>query len=233
MNTSSTSPRSFSCLSFQFSETSTIGPFCNTIFFPLCSGTELIEGCDNTIQPPSHPFASTDIGKPLVATCMVAESPPLPTSTSPLATACMRCTRLGNVMISASMPSGARYFGIRKAAFVVVVNADPILTLRMVWPSDVRGTIAATASVVVSNLRRLIMGRVLRGGCDQKLSNFRAKAACLTCQRKAALESSERRLSSVEPSPDIPLPQPVTKEETTERRGGGIARALTMHLIHQ
>jgi hypothetical protein len=164
MNTSWTLPRSFSCLSFQLSETSPIEPFWTAIFLPLRSRNELIEGCDNSIQPPSHPFARTDIGKPLVATCMVAESPPLPTSTSPLATACIRCTRLGNEMISAWMPSGARYFGIRKTALVVVVKADPTLTLRMVWPSEVRGMIAAAASVVASNLRRLIMCLVLRGG---------------------------------------------------------------------
>jgi hypothetical protein len=75
-------------------------------------------------------------------------------------------------MISAWMPSGARYFGIRKTALVVVVKADPTLTLRMVWPSEVRGMIAAAASVVASNLRRLIMCLVLRGGGG----NFRAKA---------------------------------------------------------
>src|ERR1700730_15051369 len=182
MNTSSPGQRSFPCLSFQLSETRPIEPFCTAIRLPLRSWNELIEGCDNTIQPPSHPFASTDIGKPLVATCMVAESPPLPTSTSPLATACMRCTRLGNVMISASMPSGVRYFGIRKAALVVVVKADPILTLRMVWPSEVRGTIAATASVVESNLRRLIMGLVLPGGCGENPATSVPKS--LRCGRE-------------------------------------------------
>src|SRR6202048_402215 len=88
---------------------------------------------------------------------MVAESPPLPTSTSPLATACMRCTKLGNEMISASMPSGARYFGIRNAALVVVVKAVPIFTLRIVCPSEERGTIAAAATVVARNLRRVII----------------------------------------------------------------------------
>jgi hypothetical protein len=85
-------------------------------------------------------------------------------------------------MISASMPSGVRYFGIRKAALVVVVKADPILTLRMVWPSEVRGTIAATASVVASNLRRLIMGLVLPGGCGKNQATSVPKS--LRCGRE-------------------------------------------------
>ena len=66
----------------------------------------------------------------LVAICMVADSPPLPTSTDPDATACIRCTRLGKVMISASMPSGFKRSGIRNMAFVVVVKAVPNFTFR-------------------------------------------------------------------------------------------------------
>ena len=95
--------------------------------------------------------ASTAIGKPLVAICMVADSPPLPTSTEPEATACIRCTRLGKVMISASMPSGFKRSGIRNIAFVVVVNAVPSFTLRRVWPSDVLATKAGAASAAAAS----------------------------------------------------------------------------------
>ena len=108
------------------------------------------------------------MGNPFTATCMVPERPPLPTSTSPEATACMRCTRLGKLMISASMPSALRYFGIRKAALVVVVKAEPILTFCMAWPSAARGTMAGAASVAASSVRREIMRRspVAAGAAD-------------------------------------------------------------------
>ena len=111
----------------------------------------VIDGLASSIQPPSQPSASTAIGKPLVAICMVADSPPLPTSTQPDATACIRCTRLGKVMISASMPSGFNSSGIRNIAFVVVVKAVPNFTLRSVWPSDVLATKAGAASAAAAS----------------------------------------------------------------------------------
>ena len=153
MKAMSTWPKTPSCFSFQLSDTRPIEPFCTATFLPLRSWKLLIEGWASTIQPPSQPLASTCMGKPLVATCMVADSPPLPMSTSPEATACMRCTSEGNITSSRSMPSGLRSAGIRKAALVVVVKAEPILTLRRFCPSTPRETMAGAASVAPAAAR--------------------------------------------------------------------------------
>ena len=145
MKAISTLPNTPSCLSFQLSETRPIEPFWTAIFLPTRSFQLVIEGWASTIQPPSQPLARTCIGKPLVASCIVADRPPLPMSTSPEATACMRWTSEGNITSSRSMPSSFSIFGIRKAALVVVVNAEPIFTLRRFWPSEARETRAGAA----------------------------------------------------------------------------------------
>ena len=58
---------------------------------------------------------------------------------------------------SRSMPSGLSSAGIRKAALVVVVKAEPIFTLRRFCPSDARETMAGAAkeaAAVARSLRR-------------------------------------------------------------------------------
>ena len=112
------------------------------------------------IQPPLQPLASTCSGEPLLATCRAADSPPLATSTSPEATACMRATAAGSITSSSSMPSGFSRSGIRKAALVVVVCAVPIRTVRTFCPSASCATMAGAASAAAEarKVRRNIDG---------------------------------------------------------------------------
>ena len=110
-----TLPSTPSCRSFQLSDTRPIEPSCTATFLPARSLTDAIDGWPSTIQPPSQPLASTCRGEPLLATCRAADSPPLPISTSPEATACMRApapgtspARARSRPASASRASGRR-----------------------------------------------------------------------------------------------------------------------------
>ena len=79
---------------------------------------------------------------------------------------------------SRSMPSGLSSSGIRKAALVVVVKAEPIFTLRRFWPSEARDTMAGAANEAAAaamRLRRNINGFSPRAAWRARNCKARAK----------------------------------------------------------
>src|SRR5437899_2969855 len=203
-----------------------IEPFWTAIFLPIRSLKLVMEVCASTIQRPSQPLASTCMGKPLVATCMVADKPPLPISTSPEATACMRCTSDGNITSSRSMPSGLRRAGIRKAALVVVVKAEPIFTLRRFCPRAARETMAGAPSGVGGFGRNLgrPRGRYLQGGW-RPLSRPPLRGLC---RRPAGTDRARPAPAAL---PDARLQSPERRHRTLVQAGdrGDRQRLLDAH----